>query len=199
MNNRSELMPFSVIIPAAGNSGRMGSDKAQLEYSEGQTFAGHLVKCYSTFGARPVVIIVNENQKQIDFGNDTVIRVVNKHVEYGRSHSIFLGLQQIPQGCACFIQNIDNPFFETALLEQMSALTENDGFVVPEWNGKGGHPVLLGQNVVRYIKGLKDLNDFREVLIKVKRIVLPYQDERILWNINTPGDYKRFIKMKGCN
>jgi len=194
MNNRSELTAISAIIAAAGNSGRMGRDKALLACSDGQTFAGYLVSSYSTFGAKPVVLIVNEKYSSTDLGNNSLIQVINKHVEYGRSYSIFLGMQQIPKGCACFIQNVDNPFLDTDLLEKMIDSSENDGFVVPEWNGMGGHPVLLGQNIVKFIQGLNDLKDFREVLLKFKRIALPFPDERILWNINTPGEYERFIK-----
>lgn len=193
MNNRSELTAFSAIIPAAGNSGRMGRDKALLAYRDGQTFAGHLVSSYSTFGAKPVVLIVNEKHCYTDFDNSSLIQVINKHVEYGRSYSIFIGMQQIPAGSACFIQNVDNPFFDPDLPGQMIARSEKDGFVVPVWKGRGGHPVLLGQNVVSHIQGLNEMTDFREVLKKFNRITFPYEDERILWNINTPGEYERFI------
>lgn len=195
MNKPLEHLTFSAIILAAGNSGRMGSDKAMLKYNNGQTFANHLVKSYSEFGVQPVVLIVNESRIQPNMDNCALIRVTNKHVEYGRSHSIFLGIQKIPKGCSCFIQNIDNPFIEPYLLEQMIALAESDGFVLPVWNGMGGHPVLLGHNVVKYIQGMNTLPDFREVLKEFKRIALPFPDERILWNINTPGDYARFLKM----
>lgn len=185
-------MPFSAIIPAAGNSGRMGSNKAQLVYGVGESFASHLVKNYALSGAQPVLLITNEQQDQPGF-DGSFIRVINRHVESGRSHSIFLGIQQVPEGNACFIQNIDNPFIEPGLLDQMIALHESDGFVVPVCHGTGGHPVLLGRNVVSYIRGLDLLPDFREVLKKYKRIETPYRDERILWNINTPREYESFL------
>lgn len=196
MNKPLEHLTFSAIILAAGNSGRMGSDKAMLTYNNGQTFANHLVKSYSEFGAQPVVLIVKENHNKPDIDNYPLIRVINKHVEYGRSHSIFLGIQKIPKGCGCFIQNIDNPFIEPCLLEQMIASVESDGFVVPVWNGMGGHPVLLGRNVVHHIRGLNGLPDFREVLKEFKQIALPFPNERILLNINTPSDYANFLKMR---
>jgi CTP:molybdopterin cytidylyltransferase MocA len=195
MNNHEELMPFSVIIPAAGISERMGRDKAFLEHINGQSFAGHLISSYSAAGAQIVVIIGNTNRLQLAFENVPFIQLINHHVEYGRSYSIFLGLQKVPEGCACFIQNIDNPFVESDLLKQMIALADPDGFVVPEWNGHGGHPILLGRNVVQHIQGLKDFADFRDVLKAFRRIALPYRDERILWNINTPEDYLKFLRI----
>jgi molybdenum cofactor cytidylyltransferase len=193
MNNRSELLPFSVIIPAAGNSVRMGSDKAMLMHINGETFASRMVQNYSSFGAMPVVLIVNNQFAQEDLKSKRLIHVLNEHVDFGRSYSIFIGIKQVPQDFACFIQNIDNPFFETALLERMLEQSENDGFVLPVYNGRGGHPVLLGKNVVSYIQGLNEMTDFRDVLKKFKRITLPYENERILWNINTPGEYERFL------
>jgi CTP:molybdopterin cytidylyltransferase MocA len=190
-----ERKSFSAIIPAAGNSGRMGSDKALLVYREGQSFASHLVNSYSSFGAQPVVLIVNDQNDQPDLMTNALIRVINRHTEYGRSHSIFLGLQQVPDGNACFIQNIDNPFIDPDLLAQMIALIESDQYIVPVWNAMGGHPVLLGQDVVRHIQGMNALPDFREILKEFNRVALPYPDDRILLNINTPSEYARFLKM----
>ncbi len=60
--------------------------------------------------------------------------------------------------------------------------------------GKGGHPVLLGSGVVDIIRALDEGVDFRDVLKRFPRIEVPWPGEGILWNINTPGDYERFMK-----
>ena len=57
----SNLLPFSVIIPAAGNSGRMGSDKALLKLADGKTFAENLLSNIEylalSFFRRPILRI----------------------------------------------------------------------------------------------------------------------------------------------
>jgi molybdenum cofactor cytidylyltransferase len=122
------------------------------------------------------------------------ILVVNHQVERGRSWSIKLGIDCVPAGHGCFIQNIDNPSAEPALLKSLHSVIKSDGYVVPVYNGKGGHPVLLGRFVVDHIRTLKDEFDFRDVLKQFTRIEIPWNGDGILWNINTPADYKKFKK-----
>ena len=109
-------LSFTAVIPAAGNSGRMGSQKVLMPYGNGSGFAEHLTNCFSVYGCDPVVLIVNENFDSATLQAKNLIIVVNCHVEKGRSHSIHLGLQHVPEGSACFIHNIDNPFPESAVL-----------------------------------------------------------------------------------
>jgi molybdenum cofactor cytidylyltransferase len=186
--------PFSVIIPAAGNSGRMGSDKALLPYGNGLSFAENLIKSYSEFGAQPVVMVVNKNLDLSGFNTSQSVTVLNEHTDWGRSYSIFLGSKKAQKDYACFLHNIDNPFVGTELLNLLLDTIKPDSYVVPGYQGKGGHPVLLGKRIVGYLQNLDEVHDFREVLKLFNRIEVPYNDERILWNINTPVDYEKFLK-----
>ena len=188
------LFPFSVIIPAAGNSGRMGSEKPLLQLADGKTFLENLVIKYTEYGAEPVVIIVNNtfNLSRIDPGS--YVCVVNDHVGCGRSYSIRLGVQYIPSDHICFIQNVDNPFVDAELLDNLLGSVKDDSYVIPVYNCRGGHPVLLGKNIVSTIATNSPLADFREVLKKFTRIEIPWKDPRILLNINTPEDYRKFTE-----
>ena len=119
---------------------------------------------------------------------------MNRNLENGRSWSIHLGLQQVLPGAACFIQNIDNPFLGKLLLEKLLSAVPADGYSVPVYKGRGGHPMLLGSGVADTLRRWSGLTDFREELRRFNRIEVPYPDERILWNINTPEDYKEFTE-----
>lgn len=186
-------MRISAVIPAAGSSGRMGRDKAMLPIASGLTFAGHLVNCFGLFGCKPVVLIVNERFDSDKFHAENLMTVVNHHLEKGRSWSVHLGLKQVPEGFPCFIQNVDNPFLEPGLLDLLISSLTPDGYVVPVYQGRGGHPLLLGNEVVNFFRQQQDGCDFRQELQRFTRIEVPCPDGAILWNINTPGDYKEFI------
>ncbi len=185
-------MPVSAIIPAAGNSGRMGTQKTLLSFGNGTNFTGYLVNFLRDYGCNPIILIVNElfNPETLPAGDQ--ITVVNHQLEKGRRWSIHLGLKQVPESSACFIQNIDNPFLEHTLLDELLRSGIPDGYAVPVCHGHGGHPVLLGKNVVDFFRRNPDVTDFRKALQCFTRIEIPYPDERILWNINTPDDYKEF-------
>ncbi len=184
---------ISAIIPAAGNSTRMGGDKALLSIREGVTFAGHLVNCFGVFGCKPVILIVNEKSDPSRFQSEQVITVVNHALEKGRSWSLLLGLKQVPADHACFIQNVDNPFLDPELLDLLIGSLPADGYAVPVFQGRGGHPILLGSKAVDLFRLKEELPDFRQVLQQMRRTEVDFPDERILWNINTPHDYKQFL------
>lgn len=187
---------FGVVVPAAGSSGRMGIDKALLTNANGITFTGHLLNCFSSYGCNPVILVVNEQFDSTPFHTENLKIIVNHHPGKGRSWSIHLGLNQVPEGYACFIQNIDNPFLETGLLDILLDSANQDSYAVPMFNGQGGHPILLGSKIVEFLRSQPDLPDFRQALHCFHRVEVTYPNERILWNINTPDDYRRFIHMK---
>ncbi len=188
----SNPVPFSVIIPAAGNSERMGSDKALLQHTNGTTFAENLLVNYTEAGADTVVIVVNKSFDLLQIKSRSSVCVVNDHVEYGRSYSIKLGIQHIPAGNACFIQNIDNPCIDQNLLWALLYAVKDDAYVIPVSKGRGGHPVLLGKGIVRTMINKDPFVDFREVLKKFHRIEILWEDPGILLNINTSEDYLKF-------
>jgi CTP:molybdopterin cytidylyltransferase MocA len=182
----------SVIIPAAGNSGRMGFDKALLTFPAGLNFADHLGTVYHAFGAEPVVLVVNRTFDRSKVDPGLFVFVANEHVEKGRSYSIRLGIKKITAGSVCFIHNVDNPFADLLLFDLLLAAVSPDGYVVPVCDGRGGHPVLLGSNVVEYLRKSEIPADFRMALQQFRRMEIPFMDERILRNINTPADYEEF-------
>ena len=82
----SNLLPFSVIIPAAGNSGRMGSDKALLKLADGKTFAENLLSNYTKSGADPVIMVVNKSFDLSKITPGSAVIVVNDYITYGCSY-----------------------------------------------------------------------------------------------------------------
>ena len=191
------MIPVSVIIPAAGNSVRMGTDKAFLLHPDGLTFSRFLVNCYNSFGASPIVVVVNTKMDQSLLNCNDAVCVVNHNISRGRAWSIRLGLQQVPAEHFCFIQNIDNPFAEHALLESLLSQSEKDCYIVPVFNGKGGHPVLIGSDIADFMRRQDTINNIRDILKSYKRTEVPVKDDRILWNINTPAAYIQFMKTAG--
>ena len=115
-------------------------------------------------------------------------------MEKGRSHSIHLGLQEVPPGSACFIHNIDNPFPAVSLLRLLLKSLPHKGYAVPVFQGRGGHPVLLGPGMADLLRIQSELTDFRQILRGFDRVEVPSPDDQILWNINTPEEYRKFLK-----
>ncbi len=187
------MIPVAALVPAAGQSGRMGSEKALLQLKDGTPFASYLIDSYTGFGCDPVVVVVHKRLDLTKINPGRWIAVVNQYPDRGRSWSIYLGLKQVHENSACFLHNIDNPFVERALLERMLEKMKPSSFVVPVFQGRGGHPVLLGPEVVSFFRTSKKMIDFRDALKNFERLESEYNREQILWNINTPREYKKCI------
>ena len=60
--------------------------------------------------------------------------------------SVKTGLSYLKERCSrVFICPVDVPFFQMETLEQL--LSEEKTVVIPSYNHRGGHPVLLGEKI----------------------------------------------------
>lgn len=195
MKKQAGYTNFAVLIPAAGNSERMGTDKVTLRRNDGRTFIRYLIDSYLEAGAVQIVVVLNRNTASGIHSGDRVQIVINDWVEKGRSYSILLGMNVIKNNLPCFIQNVDNPFISRNLIDEMLSGIENDAFCVPVYEGRSGHPILLGGNLVNRLRRDSGEIDFKEILKEFKKIAIRSNDELILLNINTEEDYRRYLEM----
>ena len=71
---------------------------------------------------------------------------------------------------------------------------DNTDYVHPIYMGKGGHPVLLFQKIIRNIVNEKQNQlHFREYLNKYSKKTVEVDDENCLININTQEEYQRYF------
>lgn len=188
----------SVIILAAGNSERMGKDKAQLPFDHDFSFMDQLIGEYLKAGLKNIIII--SQQKKISskhHKHNKVNWVQNLAPEKGRAWSIYLALRYVDPYLPFFIQNVDNPFTDHSLIQLMLDTFCPGHIVFPLYQQKKGHPILLPYQFVNQLPD-KDLNsfDFRESLQNFPSKGVPWEDERILSNINTVKDYHRWFGKK---
>lgn len=189
------------IILAAGLSKRMGHDKLNLPFGPNYSFLSNILAGFHAFGCSPVVVVVNPlseaRAKSIAAGaSGATVIVVNDAPEMGRFRSLQLGLQETGSNHRIFIQNVDNPYIEAHLLQQMLDVAPEGDFVVPVFGAKGGHPVLLNpvvaQQIIRCSEPSTALNSF---LKAYRKVTVPATDSRVLLNINTPDEYRDFLNL----
>ncbi len=194
--NNSEKNIHNALILAAGLSKRMGKSKMLLQYDETRTFLEVIIEQYISFGCSKVVVVINEYESRIDnitkTGNNVEI-IVNRRPEWGRFYSIWLGLHALKNKGSVFIHNVDNPFlFQTVLNNMLKKLYANS-YVVPTFNAKGGHPVLISKQIVNSIILQNDFSyNFKEYLQNFTRFNVSVKQKEILTNINTLKQYDNF-------
>ncbi|MCK9616895.1 MAG: NTP transferase domain-containing protein [Lentimicrobiaceae bacterium] len=189
------------VVLAAGNSGRMGVPKAFLTYDEQHTFIEHIVSVYAEWHCRQIVVVVNPEIYPVAvdltgrFGNICTL-VVNPNPEQGRLVSVRLGMAKVDTGF-CFLHNIDNPFTDADLLTRLYLCKDRGDVIIPSWNGKGGHPVLLSWKVVDGIRNATtgDQN-LHKLLDDYNKYYLLCNNEMILRNINTQEEFRKWRNEK---
>lgn len=192
----------SVLILAAGLSSRMGLEKYALEYSSGVTFLEQIVAQYHQFGCNKIVVVVNPKGKnligQIKLRLPVeVVIAVNAFPERGRFSSIKTGLMNLPDEDYVFIQNVDNPEITIDLLSALQNNLNEADYTFPNFNGKGGHPVLISNKIVKALINEKadDLN-LKHFLSRHKKKETEVDDPAVLLNINTAEEYQNWRKKK---
>ena len=185
----------SVVILAAGYSSRMGQLKFALTLSDGTTFIERIVKQYLRFGCEEIVVVVNkEGLNYLDKSNlkeeNNYLIALNEYPERERFYSLKTGLLKLKNPKHVFIQNVDNPFVNSKVLDALYINRAEADFVKPMFKNKGGHPILITNKIVKDIILQKDysihLNNFlKSYLCKEVEV----GDENILIDINTIDEY----------
>ena len=184
------------VILSGGWSSRMGEPKALLGYDDQSNFLQHIVGQYKEAGVNRIVVVANYAiAMQLVGLAEGVDIVINDRPELGRLHSVRLGLERLGNLGYCYLQNIDNPFTDVSLITKL-AMHCNDGeYVSPEWNGKGGHPILISKPVIDALETETDRTlTFRDVLGRFPRRRVAADDDRCLVNINDPAEYGRYFR-----
>ena len=187
----------SVIILAAGRSKRMNDPKPFLIFDEKRSFIEKIIDEYLQFGTWQIIVVINDlfdQDKWSKIGQKyggKLAFIVNDLLDLGRFYSIKLGIENIGDCSYCFIQDTDSPFVNQKVLCSIYESRIRKGYVSPIYKGMGGHPVLIGKDIIEKIGSIKQ-NDanLREVLEPFPCEKVEMNDRNILININTPVEYK---------
>ena len=189
------------LILAAGSSIRMGTPKAFLPFDENTTFLEKIISTYLQWGCNEIVIVINKTlAEKVRFMGEQaeiITFVVNDHLEFERFYSVKMGLQKMTKSDFCFIQNVDNPFLTQNILNNLYRERSNEAYVVPTFEDKGGHPILLNRKNILFLCSFPDNTaNLRQILGKMPCKKVKEQDSHILVNINESEEYERLMLLK---
>lgn len=189
------------LILAAGVSERMKRLKAFLPFDERLSFVEKIINTYVEWGCCEITLVMNPEAagqlKTLEHIPGFVKVVINDRLEYERFYSAKLGLRKMKKSYWCFLQNVDNPFLTKEILDQLHKEKQSDVYVSPVFDGKGGHPVLLGRKIIDHISQYpaNDAN-LKEVLQQLKCRKVFVNDERVLININSMEQYEAMFNIE---
>jgi molybdenum cofactor cytidylyltransferase len=203
MNTGSEAAtrPFSppviaAVVLAAGESSRMGADKALLMY-RGRTFLEIIISALREGGVGRVVVVLGHHAELIEQSVDlsTVEVVVNQNYRRGQTSSLQAGLRVLAanETDGVVFCLVDHPAISAETVNKLIQYFRSTGkpVVIPQLNGKHGHPVLVGREVFAQIAALGPSQGADTVIHKYRDRTefVEVTDPAILIDVDDPESY----------
>jgi molybdenum cofactor cytidylyltransferase len=197
---------FGGVILAAGESTRMGSDKALLPWPpqapsrppSNETFLSAAIRSLE-FSTDFVIVVAGGNEAALSplvYALGASI-VTNPDPKRGQFSSLQIGLNEVlSRGRdAAIITLVDRPPARRATIESLRTTFTNaaDGIwaVVPEYLEQHGHPYVAGRELITVFLDAPPTASARDIehahLQHVEYV--PVDDPFVTMNVNTPEDY----------
>ena len=199
-------MGLAGIILAAGESTRMGRDKALLPWPpnlppntpSGGTLLSAAIKALSDY-CDLVIIVAGKNEtalRPVIYGCGAFL-ALNPNPELGQFSSLQVGLREVlNQGRdAAMVTLVDRPPPQSTSLQALTSAFANRNHdvwsVVPEYQGKHGHPILIGREMIEAFLKAPATSVARDIEHANQQRILyvPVSDSQLTANIDTPEQY----------
>lgn len=214
-------MGLGGVILAAGESSRMGRDKALLPWPPAQSTASQINQSISSrLPAVPavqpetllsaainalspfcdmVIVVAGKNESKLRTVVDQcgAFLAVNPCPARGQFSSLQVGMREVLNWGrdAAMVTLVDRPPARSSTLANLvDAFDKRDRTkwaIVPEFEGKHGHPIVIGREMMEaFLKAPPEANAREIEHTNESRIAYtPVDDARVILNINTPEDY----------
>jgi molybdenum cofactor cytidylyltransferase len=202
----SRALSVCGVILAAGESSRMGTDKALLPWppvSAGQVPAGTFLSgaiASLALSTDLTIVVAGRNESiiaPIAYAHGGVV-VVNPAPERGQFSSLQVGLREVLNRGrdAAMLTLVDRPPVGAATVEKLragfrEASARYKWVVIPEYAGKHGHPIVLAREMIEAFLRAPTAATARDVEHQNQQHIEYFEvdDPLVVVNINTPQEY----------
>jgi len=189
------------LILAAGESSRMGTDKALLTY-RGRTFLETLFATLREAGLERIAVVLGHHAEEIRRAvNLQEAQVVtNPDYRLGQTSSLQAGLRALGiadlEGIVLCL--VDHPAISVEVIRTLLKSFQQTGapLVVPTFGGRRGHPVLIARSLFKELLSLGPESGANTVTRKHREVTqfVEVEDSGILLDIDDPETYQRLCR-----
>jgi molybdenum cofactor cytidylyltransferase len=136
----------AAILLAAGQSKRMGAFKPLLPFGK-KTVIESCIDYLREGGAETIVVVLGHRADEVrrKLANHDVIFAFNPDPNSEMGASVAAGISELPETAeATLIALCDHPAIPASVVSRLiDAWANGDRLVIPTWQNRGGHPVLV--------------------------------------------------------
>lgn len=179
------------VILAAGLSRRAGQYKMTLPLGD-RTVIEHTLAGMAEVVERIYVVIGHQAKRlrELLAGRPRVELVMNEDYQSGMFSSVKAGIARV-RAERFFLLPGDHPLVEANVYR---ALLRSDGeIVIPTFQGRKGHPVLLRSGLIPEILAQPPDATLRDYIARKGHVTVEVADEGILLDIDTLDDYHALV------
>lgn len=191
----------AAIVLAAGGSSRFGQPKPLLDF-HGQPFVRVVAENALRAGLSPVVVVLGADSAAVRQAVQDlpVVCVENKAWQSGQASSIVAGLRALPgtSGAALFLL-ADQPQIPARLMRALADRHAEDlpAVLAPYVIDRRANPVLFDRVTFADLLTLTGDTGGRAIFGKFSPRYLPWHDDLLMLDVDTPQDYQRLLDETG--
>lgn len=190
-------MSIAGLILAAGESRRMGTPKALLDF-HGETFLDRLIGMFARY-CSPVIAVLGAEHNRVAAGlrRSTEARIVeNPNFHLGQLSSMQRGLREVPgDAWGVLFSLVDHPAIRPGTIADLVGSVETTLLRIPRYRGRHGHPILLSKPLISEFLALPPDSTAREVVARhaAETLYVDVDDPGVLTDVDDPEQYRRLL------
>jgi CTP:molybdopterin cytidylyltransferase MocA len=187
------------IILAAGESSRMGRDKALLPYL-GSTFLNRLISLYLP-RVEALVVVLGHHADEIRASLPAaqgLSTITNPDYKRGMLSSLQTGLGAVGDAPAVLFTLVDHPAVRAQTIDRLieEFFRDHPAVAIPRYGERRGHPVVLSRRIADEILALPPARSAKEVIRarSGETLFVDVDDAGVLRDIDLPADYEALLR-----
>ena len=187
---------INAIVLAAGRSTRMGQQKLLMPYGD-STLVGSVLENLQRGGVNDIVVVVGTDADAVrdELSGHTVRFVENPDVDRGMLSSVRCGIAAIDNADALMVALGDMPAVNEDVVRTLLARHNrfDDAITIPTYDGRRGHPVVIGCGHRDAILERFDDVGLRGLMQEQAAVIqeVAMNSDGVLIDLDTPEDYER--------
>lgn len=184
---------YEAVILAAGYSSRAGTNKMMLKIDE-KPILCHVVEAFYPLCQKIHVVGGHyyDELEPILKAYQKVNIIKNNDYHLGMFSSLLCGIKDVSSDC--FICPGDYPLLSTQVIEVLT--TVKGEFIVPTYQGRRGHPVLIDQDLVQQLKKEPVESNLKQFRDRHQVVYVEVQNDSVLIDVDTQEAYAEVLKRK---